>query len=70
MNPAVRTEPPESPQETAGDPRGIERRKARRTAKDAGGPLQELASLIAVRLADQSEAESSTTGEIRGCDRA
>lgn len=68
MNPAVITEPPETPQETAGDPRGVAHRKARIIAKDAGGPLQELASLIAVRLADQFVAESSAPADVGGHD--
>lgn len=68
MNPAVKPERPETPQETAGDPRGVARREARMTATDAGGPLQELASLIAVRLADQFEAESTAPAEVGGHD--
>ena len=58
MIPAAKTHPPESPQETAGDPRGVASRKARMPAKNAAGPLRDLAELIATHLADHFEAES------------
>ena len=56
---ATESEDHDDTHDTTGDPRCTEGRKARLPSKNVSGPLRDLASLIASRLADDLEAKST-----------